>query len=325
VTLALLFPGQGSQEPGMLHTLPPSPAVTATLAEADDVLAELAWSGDLDTVAALRDTTAVQLALVIAGVACARALTNDYGLTNDDLTNDDGLLPAFVAGHSVGAFSAAVTAGVLTLREALGAVRLRGDLMREACAGRAWGMAAVTGLPIRAARQMAVDVSTAAEPLWLANVNSATQTVLSGTTAALAAAEQAAKTLTARSFEHLDVSVASHCPLQDGTACQLAAHLADLPRRSPTARYLTNTGGRSVGTANQVLDDLANAVAQPVQWYDATRLMAELGATVAVQLPPGRVLSQLLRSAAPSISSIALSDTGFQDARVMARRASTSR
>lgn len=309
MTLALLFPGQGSQGPGMLHALPPSPAVAATLTEAREILDDLGFRGDVDTVAALQDTTAVQLALVVAGVACARALTDDHGLT-----------PTFVAGHSVGAFAAAVTAGVLTLREALGAVELRGELMREACAGRSWGMAAVTGLPIRTAQQMADDTATADDPLWLANVNSATQTVLSGTSAALAAAESEARSLGARSFERLDVSVASHCPLQRETAARLVDKLTDVPRRTPTARYLTNVGGRSAGTADRVVDDLANAVAHPVQWYDATRLMAELGATVAVQVPPGHVLAQLLQSAAPSVTSIALSDSTFSAVAAAARR-----
>jgi malonate decarboxylase epsilon subunit len=251
---------------------------------------------------------------VISGVAGARGLTDDHGLS-----------PTFVAGHSVGAFAAAVTAGVLTLREALAAVRLRGDLMREACAGGDWGMAAVTGLPSAAAQRLADVAATAGDPLWVANVNSATQTVLSGTATALAAAGHAAEKLGARAFERLDVSVASHCPLQNGTAVRLAEHLSTLPRRPPTARFLTNTRGRSVGSADQILDDLANAVAHPVQWYDATRLMAELGATCAVQLPPGRVLTDLLVSAVPAMASIALSDNTFDGAATFVRRRSSTR
>src|SRR5688572_30177169 len=104
MTLALLFPGQGSQQPNMLHTLPRSPSVSAVLDESRSGLTRLGLTADIDTPAALTDTTNVQIALLIAGVACARALTEDHGLT-----------PEFVAGHSVGAFSAAVTAGVLTL------------------------------------------------------------------------------------------------------------------------------------------------------------------------------------------------------------------
>lgn len=314
MSLAFLFPGQGSQQPGMLHALPASPAVDDVLTEAAGILVDIGVDVDLDTVAALGDTSDIQMALVVAGVACARALIGDYDLR-----------PTFVAGHSAGAFAAAVTAGVLTLREALVAVRLRGDLMREACEGRVWGMGAVTGLPTNVAQRLAEQTATADDPLWVANVNSATQTVLSGTAVALAKAAEAANRLGARSFERLDVPVASHCPLQSGTAEKLTEHFADMPRRTPTARYLTNTRGRGVGTAELILDDLAVAVAHPVQWYDATRLMAELGVTCAVQTTPGRALAQLLAAAVPSVTSIALSDTGFDSASVTIRRESGAR
>ena len=116
----------------------------------------------------------MQLALLIAGVACARALTEDHGLA-----------PQFVAGHSVGAFAAAVTAGVLTLPEALIAVELRARLMEKACAQGDWGMAAVTGLPTRTAAEIVRKIATDDDPIWVANINSATQTVFSGTVPAL--------------------------------------------------------------------------------------------------------------------------------------------
>src|SRR5271156_3081779 len=284
MSLAFPFSGQGSQQPGMLHTLPNTPAVSAVLDESRSQLEGLGLSADIDTTAALLDTTNVQIALLIAGVACARALTEDHGLT-----------PQFVAGHSVGAFAAAVTAGVITLAEALAAVALRGRLMEEACAGGDWGMAAVSGLPTRSACQIAHQVATTDDPVWVANVNSATQTVVSGTAAALQKVADAARIAGAFNFERINVSVASHCPKQADTAQRLAAHLAELPRREPTARYLTNTRGRATTSAETVLDDLAQAVAHPVQWYDATRLMSELGATCAIESLPGHVLTRLMR------------------------------
>ena len=101
--------------------------------------------------------------------------------------------------------------------------------------------------------------------VWMANINSATQTVLSGSRAALPLAAQAAEDAGAADFEFLDVAVASHCPLQADTASRMAAHLAALPRRPLKCRYLTNTGGRAVDTADAILTDLAHAVAHPVQ------------------------------------------------------------
>jgi malonyl CoA-acyl carrier protein transacylase len=314
MSLAFLFPGQGSQQPDMLHTLPSAPAVSAVLDESRSQLTRLGLTTDIDTTASLLDTTNVQIALLIAGVACARALTEDHGLT-----------PQFVAGHSVGAFSAAVTAGVITLDEALEAVALRGRLMEEACAEGDWGMAALSGLPTRSAYQIAHQVATANDPVWVANVNSATQTVFSGTALALRTAGDAARIAGAFNYERLNVSVASHCPKQAATARHLTAHLAGLPRRKPTARYLTNTRGRATTSAETVLEDLAEAVAHTVQWYDATRLMGELGATCAIETQPGHVLTRLLSSDSPTVAAISLQDTGLAAAARSAEASRTAR
>lgn len=309
MSLAFLFPGQGSQRPGMLHTLPNSPAISEVLDESRAQLTRLGLAQDLDTAAAFQRTTNVQVALLIAGVACARALTADYGVA-----------PQFVAGHSVGTFAAAVTAGVITLPEALTAVALRGRLMEAACRVGDWGMAAVIGLPTRAACAIADQVRADDDPLWMANVNSATQTVFSGTTSALHELARAAKHAGALNCERIDVSVAAHCPKQDGTARRLAEYLERLPRRQPTARYLTNTRGRATSSAEMVLEDLAQAVARPVQWYDATRLMSELGVTCAVEVLPGQVLTRLLSSATPTVAATSVEVSGLRAAAERAHR-----
>jgi malonate decarboxylase epsilon subunit len=300
MSLALLFPGQGAQQPDMLSALPKSPAATAVVDESHSLLEHLGIASPIDDAVALHDTTNAQLALLIAGVACARALTEDHGVTAQ-----------FVAGHSVGAFAAAVTAGVITLDEAITAVKLRADLMKQACSQGDWGMAAVAGLPTRAVVELAERLHTDDEPLWVANVNSSTQTVLSGSAAALQAAALAAEAAGARDYTLLDVAVASHCPLQSGTAERMLAHLAGLPRRPVTAQYLTNTGGRSVRKADAVLDDLAGAVARTVQWYDAIRLMPELGVTVTVETRPGHVLTRLNAANAPTVLALSMQDNGI--------------
>lgn len=309
MSLALLFPGQGSQQANMLGALPNSPAVTAVLDESRAWLADHGLTTDIDDASALRDTTKCQLALLIAGVACARTLIDDHGL-----------VPQFVAGHSVGGFAAAVTVGVLTFADALETVRIRGDLMKEACAGDDWRMGAITGLPARTTTALVARAHTPEDPLWVANVNSATQTVVSGSVRGLQTIARAAKAAGAAAYEPLDVAVASHCPLQANTADALTQHLAGLALRPPTARYLTNTRGRAVATAEAVLDDLAQAVAHPVQWYDATRLMPELGATCAIETHPGHVLTRLNSLNAPTIVSLSLQDNGIPATVMGARR-----
>ena len=279
--LALLFPGQGSQRPGMLAGLPDSAAVRRTIEEAEAVIGPLeAW----DTSDAFTTSTGAQVALLVAGIAGARSVTEDYGV-----------LPGVVAGHSVGAFAAAVAAGVLTFAEALRSVHLRGQLMDRTADGGRWGMAAIDGLRRLDVERLVTRVSTSRAPLWLANINSADQMVVSGSATALARCAVAASDAGARRMQRLDVVVASHCPLQAPTAQRLAKHLSRLPRRAQTTAYLTNVGGRRIRNDSEaVLDDLARSVTRPVRWFDAMRLMTELGVTHALQMPPGHVLVNLL-------------------------------
>lgn len=309
MSLALLFPGQGAQQPGMLHALPDTTGARAVVAESRSVCLELGLPDDLDRPDRLRDTVATQVSLVIAGVCWAQAVITDSRLT-----------PRVVAGHSVGAFASAVAAGVLTLREALVAVHLRGESMRAACSGGSWGMAALAGLPTRAVQQLVERVGTSEEPLWVANLNSATQTVLGGTATALRAAHDEARLAGAATFERLDIAVASHGPVQAATASALRGHLATLPLRTPTARYVTNTGGRVVGTAQAILTDLADSVAHPVRWYDGVRLMAELGVTCSIETAPGHTLTRLMRAGAPDITALSVSDDGLTAVAARAHR-----
>lgn len=299
MTVALLFPGQGAQHPGMLTTAPSTPAALAAIAAARSARAELGITVDLDDPG--RDTIATQLGLLTTGVACGRALIEDAGIT-----------ASFAAGHSVGAFGAAVIAGYLTLDEALEAVYIRARSMQSVCSHRAWGMAAVTGLPTTSARDLADAASTLDDPAWLANVNSATQSVLAGTQHALDDAEQLARRAGARTFTRLDVDIASHGPLQDPTAAVVRTALASVPPRVSPIRYLTNRGGRATTDATAVLDDLASSVAHPVRWYDGVRLMAELGVTCAVEVTPGHTLTRLSAASAPNLSAIALGDRGWR-------------
>ncbi|MET0700346.1 MAG: hypothetical protein ABWY93_11830, partial [Mycobacterium sp.] len=160
---------------------------------------------------------------------------------------------------------------------------------------------------------------------WVANINSATQTVFSGSIRALQNMSRLAKAAGAAAYEQLDVTVASHCPLQANTAHTLTEHLAAVPLRPPTARYMTNTRGRAVATAEAVLNDLAQAVVHPVQWYDATRLMPELGVTCAVEVQPGHVLTRLNSANALSVTSLSLQDNSFGTVIARVQRAAGTR
>jgi malonate decarboxylase epsilon subunit len=291
--IAFLYPGQGAQYAGMLTTLPDSAATRRTLEEAAELLSTI---NGLDTAESLASTTNAQLALLISGVATARTLIDGHGVH-----------PDIVAGHSVGAFAAAVGAGVLTFSEAVAAVRLRGDAMAQACASGQWGMAALTGLRLRVVR----DLVEAVDQLWVANINAVDQVVLGGTIAALDSARQAAQRAGARRFEMLDVAVASHGPLQRDTAHVVAQYLSTVAHRDQCAAYMTNVGARRIRDDSvAVLDDLATAVAHPVRWFDITRLLPELGVVATVEMPPGHVLSRLVTTTTPAVCAFSVSDDG---------------
>ncbi|OBI08754.1 hypothetical protein A5714_20900 [Mycobacterium sp. E2462] len=312
MSTALLFPGQGSQRPAMLQSLPQTPAAARSWAEAQRCLADLdGLPEQLDTAEALQSTTNAQLCLLITGVAYARALIEDHGLQAE-----------FVAGHSVGAFAAAVVAGVLNLTDAIRVVRVRGDMMQRACAARQWGMAAISGLSLSAVQSLVSSHGTVQDPLWVANINAADQTVVSGTAAALENLRGPAERAGARNLTALDVRIASHCPLQASTAHAVAAELRNVsPGRQQRAYLANRTGRRLHHNPAGVVEDLAQAVQHPVQWFDCMRLIGELGVTTTIEMPPGHVLTSLALSSLPDVRVAALDEVAIDTVLRRARSA----
>ncbi|MGW1775569.1 ACP S-malonyltransferase [Streptomyces sp. NPDC002104] len=284
MTCALLFPGQGEQRPGMLRELPGHPAVGRTLDEISEAVGEDVRG--LDTAEALRSNAATQLALFSASTASFRALSAL------------GVRPDFVAGHSIGAFSAAVACGALSLADAARAVRVRGAAMERAHpAGH--GMGVVLGLPEPEVVAIARAVSTPADPLYPANVNAPLQIAVSGTDRAVDRALALALARGATKAVRLAVSVPAHCPLMSAPEAELAAHMATVEVIRPSAPYAGNVGGRTLRTADAVRDDLVRSIARPVRWHEATSVLRERGAGLFVQVLPGDALARLAAAAFP--------------------------
>lgn len=292
MTLALLCPGQGTQTPGFLHRLPDHPVVAATLAEAVQVLGRHPLA--LDSAEALASTVAVQLSIVIAGVAAGRALAAE------------GVAAEAFAGLSVGSFTAAVLAGAIGFADALRLVDLRARLMAEACP-TGYGLAAIIGLAEARVRALVASSHRDDAPVYLANLNGPTQFVIAGSDAGLAHCLAAASAIGAR-VERLDVAVPSHCPLMDGVAAALASAIEAVPLRPPSALYLANDGGRVTRDAAAVRADLARNVARPVQWHRGVSVLGELGIGHFLELPPGHALADLARAAVPPARAAALDD-----------------
>ncbi|NVZ79483.1 acyltransferase domain-containing protein, partial [Pseudomonas gingeri] len=212
----LVFPGQGAQQPGMLQRLPDAAVVRDCLREASEVLGEEVAT--LDTPQALTSTRAVQLCLLLAGVAAARLL----------LENTEP--PSHVAGLSIGAYPAAVVAGALDFDDAVRLVSLRGELMQRAYP-QGYGMTALIGLELAAVDKLLAQVHSERTPVYLANINADNQCVIAGSEAGMnALVALMRKDGAAR---RLAVSVPSHCPLLDEPARALAAAFATVVLRAP--------------------------------------------------------------------------------------------
>jgi malonate decarboxylase epsilon subunit len=310
MTVAFLFPGQGSQSAGLLHQLPRHSEVTRTIQEASAVLGR--DIGALDNAEALRSTAAVQETLLIAGVATARALMAEQ------------VRPAAVAGMSIGAFGAAVACGTLSFGDALPLVRLRGELMEKAFPA-GFGLAAIEGLNEVQVEGIVERARTEKLLVYISNINAPRQIVVAGSDAALDVVTSQARQKGARRAEYLAVGVPSHCPLLQPVADRLVEAMAGLNLRPPSIPYVSNRGGRALYDARDIRQDLATSIAHPVRWYDALEVLRELGAKVFVEMAPGHVSSHLVAELFFGVRAVSIADQGLRYATVVAAAENTSK
>ncbi|WP_458373778.1 malonate decarboxylase subunit epsilon [Pseudomonas laurylsulfatiphila] len=268
----LVFPGQGAQQPGMLTRLP-----RETLNEASDWLGEDVTQ--LDSAEALRSTRAVQLCLLIAGVAASRQLA---------------MAPDYVAGLSIGAYPAAVVAGALGFSDALHLVSLRGELMQQAYP-QGYGMTAIIGLELAKVEGLLALVHSVEMPVYLANINADNQVVIAGSDAAMKAVADLAKGCGAGLAKRLAVSVPSHCPLLEAPAQRLAEAFARVPLQTPKMSYLSGSRARPLIKPEALRDDLAFNMCRIVDWRGTVQSAYERGVRLEIELPPGAVLTGLAR------------------------------
>ncbi|WP_354683891.1 malonate decarboxylase subunit epsilon [Cupriavidus necator] len=276
--ILLTFPGQGAQRPGMLKDLPAHPAVKAVLEEAEDVL-RVPVAG-VDSPASLQSTVWTQLCLLTAGVAMTRCLAA-HGASADA-----------VAGLSIGAYAAAVSAGVLPFADALGLVRLRGELMERAYP-HGYGMTAIIGLDRGWLEPLVAQICTPQQPVYLANFNAPTQIVIAGKLSALEQVSALALAAGAQTARPVAIHVPSHCPLLDAAARTLADAIAGVALSPPALRYFSASKARELRDPRRIGEDLAQNMATPVRWHETMLLAHANGAKVVIEAPPGEVLTRL--------------------------------
>ncbi|HQU16313.1 MAG: ACP S-malonyltransferase [Gammaproteobacteria bacterium] len=285
ITLAMVFPGQGSQSVGMLASLAMAdPHVRATFAEASEALGEDLWAlVSSGPEARLNQTECTQPAMLTAGVAVWRAWRAAGGPA-----------PARLAGHSLGEYTALVCAGALDFAPAVRITRLRGQLMQAAVAPGAGAMAAILGLEDDAVRALCTAAA-AGQVVAAANFNAPGQVVIAGHAEAVARAVELARGAGARRVVPLPVSVPSHCALMGPAAERLAAELERADVRSPSIPVVQNADAATHDTPAEIRAALVRQLDHPVRWVETVRDLAQRGCTTLLECGPGKVLSGLNR------------------------------
>lgn len=294
---AFVFPGQGSQSPGMGKDLAEKfPVARQVFEEADDALgfaiSRLCFEGPAED---LQLTENTQPAILTVSVAAFRALS-EAGIE----------APAFVAGHSLGEYSALVAAGVLSLSDAVRTVRARGQYMQEAVPVGTGAMAAVIGGELSDIERICAEAA-GDQVCSIANFNSPGQAVIAGNTEAV---DRAVELLTgvAKRVIKLKVSAPFHCALMKPAQDRLAQDLERLEFNNPAMPVVTNVDARPTTAPQELRDALVRQVSAPVRWVESMQLLIGEGVDTFVEAGPGKVLSGLMRQISRDVKTLNVED-----------------
>jgi len=295
---AFVFPGQGSQSLGMLADLAAQyPIVEATFSEASSVLGYDLWQlvqqGPAEE---LNKTWQTQPALLAASVAIFRVWQQQ-----------GGKMPAIMAGHSLGEYSALVCAGVLDFQAAIRQVELRGKLMQEAVPEGTGAMSAIIGLD-NAAIAKACEESAQGQVVSPVNFNSPGQVVIAGNKEAVERAGAACKAAGAKRALPLPVSVPSHCALMKPAADKLAVALQDITFSAPQVPVVNNVDVRAESDPEAIRSALVRQLYSPVRWTESVEFMAAQGVTSLLEVGPGKVLTGLTKRIVDTLTAAAVND-----------------
>lgn len=297
---AYVFPGQGSQSVGMGKALAERcPEARAVFEEVDDALGEslsrLMFEGPES---ALTLTANAQPALMAVSLAALRALE-----VESDMRLSDHV--AFVAGHSLGEYSALAAAGAFSIPEAAKLLRLRGRAMQEAVAPGLGAMAALIGVEPEAAQAIA-DEAAGAEVCQVANDNGGGQVVISGSSGAVARAVDLAKARGVKRAVMLQVSAPFHCALMQPAAEAMRQALASVEMRAPAVPLVSNVLARPLTDPTEIKRSLVAQVCGTVRWRESCEMLSGAGVTRFIELGAGKVLSGLTKRIVPGATTFAI-------------------
>jgi len=282
--IAFIFPGQGSQAVGMGKALADAfPLCRRTFEEADaalgDLISRMCFEGPAEQLTLTENT---QPAILTVSVAAGRLLASR------------GFTPSFVAGHSLGEYSAHVAAGTMSFADALRIVRRRGRYMQEAVPVGAGAMAAILGLDVERVAQACAEAAQG-EVVSPANMNAPGQVVIAGARDAVARAGERARQLGAKRVVPLPVSAPFHCALMKPAEERLAPELRALAVADPRVPVVANVDAEPKRDGASAIEALVRQVSMPVRWEASVRRLASEGVRAYVELGPGSVLSGLVR------------------------------
>jgi len=297
--IAYIFPGQGSQYPGMGKDLAEScPAAKQVFEEADEALgfalSDLCFNGPAEQ---LQLTENTQPAILATSIAALRAMQSQ------------GFPPAaFVAGHSLGEYSALVAADALSLAEAVATVRQRGRYMQEAVPLGSGAMAAILGADLQTVKD-GCDEAAQGEVCSPANINSPAQIVIAGAAAAIDRAIPVLKERGAKRAVKLNVSAPFHCALMKPAQDRLAADLENIDFHDLQMPVITNVDANPIERGKDVRDSLIRQVSSPVRWLESVEFLINQGVQTFVEIGPGKVLSGLVRQIDRQVRCVNVEDT----------------
>lgn len=287
LSIAFVFPGQGSQTLGMGKDLASTfPIAKDTFDEADQILgfslSRITWEGPEEH---LNDTINTQPALLVHSTAVLRVLKEIQ----------PGIQPVYVAGHSMGQLSALVGAGALPFPQALQLARTRGELMKRAGENSPGGMAAILGLDIPIIENICIEASTPNEIVQVANDNCPGQVVISGANKALERAMQQAQIAGARRVIRLAVSIAAHSPLMKHAQADFNEAVDEAQLSDPRVPLIGNVSAQPLTTVQQIRTDLQAQLNSRVRWTESIEFMVNQGVEFFLELGNESVLTGLLK------------------------------
>jgi len=280
---AFFFPGQGSQSVGMMSGFGDNKIIRDTFQEASDVLGVDFWAMATEANELINETTNTQPIMLTAGIATWRA----WQALSDQM-------PAVVAGHSLGEYTALVAAGALSFKDALPLVRYRAEVMQSAVPAGVGAMAAILGLDDDAVRAVCTEAAQG-EVLEAVNLNSPGQVVIAGNKAAVERGMEAAKAKGAKRALALPVSVPSHCALMRPAALKLADYLASVTINAPLIPVVHNADVAAYSDSDKIKDALIRQLYSPVRWVETVQHIATQSIVQSAECGPGKVLAGLTK------------------------------